>query len=157
MFFHYLIKNNYYTSAGKTGTAWAAVDQSYANKKYQASFCGYFPTEAPKYSCIVVVFNPQSGAYYGSALAAPVFRDIADMLYAKEFFKVKREETDNGEIHLPISKDGHQSELTAVYKALNMNYTTAERDATWVFTETEPAQVKAQSKTISKDNIHVYD
>jgi len=148
-----VIKNNFYTAAGKTGTAWAAVNGSYADKKYQASFCGYFPAEAPKYSCIVVVFNPQSGAYYGSALAAPVFRDISDMLYAKEFFKVKKENEETADAKIPVSKDGYQPELNQVYNTLGINYTSSQKDATWVFTETQPNQVNTQAKTISKNEM----
>ncbi|MFK7757774.1 MAG: penicillin-binding protein [Flavobacteriales bacterium] len=148
-----VLKNEFYTAAGKTGTAWAAVNGSYVDKKYQASFCGYFPAEAPKYSCIVVVFNPQSGAYYGSALAAPVFRDISDMLYAKEFFKVEKEETETEAAHIPLSKDGYQAELNEVYSSLGMEYTSGATDATWVFTETKPDHVNTQAKSISKNTM----
>jgi cell division protein FtsI (penicillin-binding protein 3) len=74
------LKNRYYTIAGKTGTAVIAnEDKGYVNggaKKYQASFCGYFPADNPKYSCIVVIVGPQ-GAFYGGSVAGPVFRGIA--------------------------------------------------------------------------------
>jgi len=79
------LKNRYYTIAGKTGTAVIAnEDKGYVNggaKKYQASFCGYFPADNPKYSCIVVIVGPQ-GAFYGGSVAGPVFRGIADKVYA---------------------------------------------------------------------------
>ncbi len=146
-----VLKNDSYSVAGKTGTAWAAVDGSYANKKYQASFCGYFPAEQPKYSCIVVVFNPQSGTYYGSALAAPVFKDIADMMYAKEFFKSEMVKEETEETSLPASKDGYQPEITQVYKDLGMNYNSSSQDASWIFTETGETQVEIKPKTINKD------
>ena len=146
-----VLNNDYYSVAGKTGTAWAAVDGSYANKKYQASFCGYFPAEKPKYSCIVVVFNPQSGTYYGSALAAPVFKDIADMMYAKEFFKSDIEKKEVSDSSLPASKDGYQSEITQVFKDLGMKYSSASQDASWIFTETGKTQVQVQAKNIKKN------
>lgn len=146
-----VLKNDSYSMAGKTGTAWAAVDGSYINKKYQASFCGYFPAEKPKYSCIVVVFNPQNGVYYGSALAAPVFKDIADMMYAKEFFKSELVSEKIVDTSLPASKDGHQSEITQVYNDLGMNYSSSSQDASWVFTETGETQVKVKPKTLKKD------
>ncbi len=148
-----VLKNNYYSVAGKTGTAWAAVDGSYANKKYQASFCGYFPAEKPKYSCVVVVFNPQSGTYYGSALAAPVFRDIADMMYTKEFFTSEVADKEISTTRLPASKDGHQIELSAVYNHLGVRYESSEKDAKWIFTETGEESVAIQPKTISKDKM----
>ena len=79
------LKNPYYTIAGKTGTAVIANDNrgytSEGGKKYQASFCGYFPADNPKYSIIVVIVGPK-GAYYGGSVAGPVFRGIADKVYA---------------------------------------------------------------------------
>jgi cell division protein FtsI (penicillin-binding protein 3) len=79
------MKNPYYTIAGKTGTAVIANENkgytSDGGKKYQASFCGYFPADNPKYSIIVVIVGPK-GAYYGGSVAGPVFRGIADKVYA---------------------------------------------------------------------------
>jgi cell division protein FtsI (penicillin-binding protein 3) len=79
------LKNPYYTIAGKTGTAVIANDNKgyvgEGGKKYQASFCGYFPADNPKYSIIVVIVGPK-GAYYGGSVAGPVFRGIADKVYA---------------------------------------------------------------------------
>jgi cell division protein FtsI (penicillin-binding protein 3) len=79
------MKNPYYTIAGKTGTAVIANDNKgyvgEGGKKYQASFCGYFPADDPKYSIIVVIVGPK-GAYYGGSVAGPVFRGIADKVYA---------------------------------------------------------------------------
>lgn len=79
------LKNPYYTIAGKTGTAVIANENkgytSEGGKKYQASFCGYFPADDPKYSVIVVIVGPK-GAYYGGSVAGPVFRSIADKVYA---------------------------------------------------------------------------
>jgi cell division protein FtsI (penicillin-binding protein 3) len=79
------LKNPYYTIAGKTGTAVIANENkgytSEGGKRYQASFCGYFPADNPRYSCIVVIVGPK-GAFYGGSVAGPVFRSIADKVYA---------------------------------------------------------------------------
>jgi cell division protein FtsI (penicillin-binding protein 3) len=79
-----------YKIAGKTGTAQVANKNEGYNKNgrkvYQASFVGYFPADAPKYSCIVVVNKPL-GDYYGASVAGPVFRQIADYVYAYEMGK----------------------------------------------------------------------
>jgi len=76
-----------YKIAGKTGTAQVANKNEGYNKNgrkvYQASFVGYFPADEPKYSCIVVVNKPL-GDYYGASVAAPVFKQIADYVYAYE-------------------------------------------------------------------------
>ena len=76
------IRSNIYKIAGKTGTAKIAYgDQGYSSDRYTASFVGYFPADMPRYSCIVVIQEPQ-GAYYGGQVAAPVFKMISDKLYA---------------------------------------------------------------------------
>jgi cell division protein FtsI (penicillin-binding protein 3) len=53
---------------------------------------GYFPFENPKFSCIVVIHNPKEHGYYGSDVAGPVFREIAD----KSFFATL-------DIHEPVN------------------------------------------------------
>ncbi len=62
--------------AGKTGTAQQLVDGSYQNKKYTASFAGFFPADNPKLALVVILDKPQ-GNYYGGSVAAPIFRNIA--------------------------------------------------------------------------------
>ena len=67
--------------AGKTGTC--QVDYSGDHEvQYISSFVGYFPADYPKYSCIVVIHRPnKSKGYYGSTVAAPVFKAIAKKIY----------------------------------------------------------------------------
>ncbi len=77
------IKNDFYSIAGKTGTAQIAQkNQGYNKSNYIASFAGYFPASKPKFSCIVVINDPSKSGYYGSAVAAPVFKEIADKIFA---------------------------------------------------------------------------
>jgi len=80
-----IVYNPLYKIAGKTGTAQVAdANKGYrANKQYQASFVGYFPADKPKYSMIVVINDPK-GAYYGALVSGPVFREIADRIYASD-------------------------------------------------------------------------
>lgn len=80
-----VIKNPYYKVAGKTGTAQVADgSKGYkGNRSYQASFCGYFPADKPKYSMIVVLNDPK-GVYYAALVAGPVFREVADKVYASD-------------------------------------------------------------------------
>ena len=70
--------------AGKTGTAQIAQNGNYNKKNYTASFVGYFPADDPKYTCIVVISNPMGGRYYGASVSAPVFKEIAEKVYATE-------------------------------------------------------------------------
>lgn len=77
----YKLKSDQYRFAGKTGTSQQNYGKRRRKKEYQASFAGYFPAENPKYSVIVVIYNPSRGGYYGGEVAGPVFREIADNIY----------------------------------------------------------------------------
>jgi len=78
------LQSPYYRLAGKTGTALVANGRrGYADHIYQSSFAGYFPADHPQYSCIVVIKNrAHAKKFYGAAVAGPVFKEIADKLYA---------------------------------------------------------------------------
>lgn len=86
---HAVLDNPYYKIAGKTGTAQVANGpHGYADHIYQATFCGYFPADHPMYSIIVTILNkPHAAHIYGASVAAPVFKAIADKLYALNFEK----------------------------------------------------------------------
>jgi len=72
-------KPDYYMFCGKTGTARTDYyDPNSPRKQYMASFVGYFPMDKPKYSCLVMVYDPVVGGFYGAEAALPVFRKIAD-------------------------------------------------------------------------------
>lgn len=79
------IESPYYTIAGKTGTAQVA-DKGirYSDGVYQGSFVGFLPADKPKYTiCVVIRTKPHSVAYYGGAIAAPVFRMVADKIFSE--------------------------------------------------------------------------
>ena len=76
----YQIKDSLFDVAGKTGTC--QLDYTKGEVQYISSFVGYFPVENPIYSCIVVIHRPDKKlGYYGSAVAAPVFKKIAKKIY----------------------------------------------------------------------------
>jgi cell division protein FtsI (penicillin-binding protein 3) len=80
---HRLYSPNF-SMAGKTGTA----QKNYASQdpdklKYISTFAGYFPADNPKYSCIVVIHEPdKSVGYYGADVSGPIFKSIAQKIYA---------------------------------------------------------------------------
>ncbi|MEQ1733192.1 MAG: penicillin-binding protein 2 [Bacteroidia bacterium] len=134
------LKTNYMKIAGKTGTAVIASSKgSYNNteesteaKAYQASFAGYFPAENPVYSCIVVVNNPSGKLYYGNVVAGPIFKEVADKIYATQLnlqttpvvdttFKIKK----------PLIQMGNSNDFATIMRAVlhNDNYKT---NADWV-------------------------
>jgi cell division protein FtsI (penicillin-binding protein 3) len=65
--------------SAKTGTA-QVVDPAtgkYSESDFIASFLGIFPTDDPEVVVYVVIQNPRGESYFGSTIAAPVFRDVA--------------------------------------------------------------------------------
>jgi cell division protein FtsI (penicillin-binding protein 3) len=114
-----VVYNPLYPIAGKTGTAQVAdANKGYkANKQYQASFVGYFPADKPKYSLIVVINDPK-GAYYGATVSGPVFREIADRIYASDMQMYNDMPTRLvGNTGNPPTKAGQSKATQKVYKA----------------------------------------
>jgi cell division protein FtsI (penicillin-binding protein 3) len=72
-----------FSMAGKTGTAQVDYGKGKDNMYYASSFVGFFPSDKPKYSCIVVVHKPNTAKnnYYGADVAGPVFKRIAQKIF----------------------------------------------------------------------------
>ncbi|MGA0023663.1 MAG: peptidoglycan D,D-transpeptidase FtsI family protein [Burkholderiales bacterium] len=66
-----------YTVAGKTGTAHKLEGGSYAANRYVSSFVGMAPASRPRVVIAVMIDEPSAGHYYGGAVAAPVFSQVA--------------------------------------------------------------------------------
>ncbi|WP_203256713.1 penicillin-binding protein [Hyunsoonleella ulvae] len=77
---HRLYSKNF-SMAGKTGTC----QKDYKDKEklnYISSFAGFFPADNPKYSCIVVIHEPDKKVgYYGADVSGPVFKTIAQKIF----------------------------------------------------------------------------
>ena len=89
------LKNAKCVVAGKTGTAWTVLrpdekpqkgkpfESINGEKKYQATFVGFFPADEPKYSAIVVVYTKLTrGSVYGGVIPAMTFKEIVDNLWS---------------------------------------------------------------------------
>lgn len=115
------IKNDYYKIAGKTGTAQKIVDGRYI-KEYNTSFVGYFPADAPKYSCIIVIDSPKGFRQYGSSVAAPVFKEIADKIYALDLQLHDKFHADKDahEGVFPVIRAGHREDLLKICDELSI-------------------------------------
>lgn len=110
-----------YTSGGKTGTAQMNDGaKGYGARRYQSSFAGYFPAEDPKYSIIVVIRNPRKG-YYGGTTAGPVFKELADMIYANDLAlhgTLANRKVNTAGAKVPLTLKGSKESSNAVYQAL---------------------------------------
>ncbi|QDP85382.1 peptidoglycan glycosyltransferase [Chryseobacterium sp. SNU WT5] len=77
--------------AGKTGTARFEYWKP-GPRKYIASFAGFYPSDNPKYTCIVMVHQPDNAkGFYGSTVAAPVFKEIAGKTFLKTPQNIEKE------------------------------------------------------------------
>jgi cell division protein FtsI (penicillin-binding protein 3) len=129
-----LFKGSPYKVAGKTGTALVANgNRGYADHIYQSSFAGYFPASKPRYSIIVVIKNkPFAKKYYGGAVAGPVFKEIADKLFALDISERQ------AEMNYTLTKDstrffyaGYYPEMKEVMTELKVNYKDSSSGAEW--------------------------
>ena len=111
-----------FSVAGKTGTA--QVSQGTAGYKngrvnYLVSFCGYFPADAPKYSCIVSIQKPGLPAS-GGLMAGSVFGKIAERVYAKNLRFDIRSAIDSTSNVIPPVKAGEMNEAFQVLNSLKV-------------------------------------
>ena len=116
------LRNPYFKIAGKTGTAQISGGTSgYQRGMYLASFAGYFPADNPKYSVIVTFNSPRGGAYYGGSVAGPVFKEIAEKIYAyQSMIEEEYDEEDEREIKLPDIKKGNTKDIIWLANKLDL-------------------------------------
>ncbi|MBL0128352.1 MAG: transpeptidase family protein [Flavobacteriales bacterium] len=147
------LKGAHFSIAGKTGTAKIARNGSYKQhgESYQASFCGYFPADAPKYSCIVVVNGPTMSGYYGNMVAGPIFTEIANKIYSNRL-ELQQERTlaaVDGP-RTPVSLSGHAGDLRIALAGLGVA-TEVSGEGEWMSTEAGDSTVVLRSRTILGD------
>lgn len=134
--------------AGKTGTAKTTDDKGRYVNVYQASFCGYFPAENPKYSCIVVIQGPTRNIY-GSVVSGTVFKEIADKVYASGLESVNHNELES--TTMPYSKNGLRSDLKEVMNRIGVEVNDKAGDYDWVKTITGEESVDFYTKKHKKN------
>jgi cell division protein FtsI (penicillin-binding protein 3) len=116
------LSNSHYKIAGKTGTAQISLSkEGYSKSLYQASFVGYFPADEPRYSCIVVVSAPSRHIYYGNLVAGPIFREVTDRIYIREFdLHRSSEEYAEQQPQAPYTKSGIRESVESAYDYLRL-------------------------------------
>ncbi|MFO7823512.1 MAG: penicillin-binding protein [Cyclobacterium sp.] len=118
------IKNETYSIAGKTGTAQKLENGRYT-QKYFTSFAGYFPADQPKYSAIIVIDSPKGFNAYGGDISAPVFREIADKIYAQDMAVQENERANKQpEVDLetfPYIRAGNVEELRMICNSMGIS------------------------------------
>lgn len=148
------LKNDNYKIAGKTGTAQVAQGTSgYRNKgrvQHQASFCGYFPADNPKYSCIVVINGPSRNVIYGNVVAGTVFKEISDKVYAQQIEMQRETDRSMDEVpyKVPVTKDGYREDLVTVFNELNVPASGLAGESDWVRTYNKGDYIELKDQTV---------
>lgn len=149
------LKNDNFKIAGKTGTAQIPDKKTRYKEKsritYQASFVGYFPADNPKYSCIVVVNAPSKYVYYGNLVAGPVFREIANKVYATSLDM--HEAINKGSVKLadiPFTKGGNSEQLTDALNFLDIPVKNNSKKSEWVNASVENEKLALNSRPVIK-------
>lgn len=149
-----------YTFAGKTGTT--QLNYKRLNSRthvggYQATFVGYFPADNPMYSCVVVINNPKVGGIYGSEVAGPVFREIADRAFAS---RVELHQAINAKARpnlperaLPDMELGTQEDISTVLSSLNIPYRSEAKTEWTLVRATESDSLRLESRNLPKDRV----
>lgn len=132
--------------AGKTGTAQVA-DQygSYhsGTTRYWLSFAGYFPADAPRYTCIVCLKKSGLPAS-GGGMSGVVFHHISEGVMAQNLKRSVDDARDTASVIIPDVKGG---DMVAAHYVLNQ--LGVETNNTWngSYTEGNPIWGKATRET----------
>lgn len=129
--------------AGKTGTAQISKGASgykQGGTSHQVSFCGYFPANRPKYSCIVVIREPKNEIPSGGKQAGGVFKEIAERIYSQNLrLKPGIKDTAYYTAGYPVLKAGKMISLKSLLNDLNIPFfpRNISNKTFWVNTKTD--------------------
>ena len=145
------IRTNNYLIAGKTGTTVINFNNRAEGeeKEYQASFAGFFPADNPRYSCIVVINNPRENGHYGGSVAAPIFKELADKVYASDMSIHKALQQSDEVVSLPKVMQGHVEDANNVLANFEINRIVTHEP--WMVASTTKTEVSLEVRRIERD------
>lgn len=117
------LKNPLYRVAAKTGTAQIANGSSGyrlsdGSMNYLGSVVGYFPADNPRYSMIVAfqtLHRPgERSQYFGSTAAAPLFKEVADVIFTSKDIFMERHSSGGSELTYDRSKGEYKLDSLGV-------------------------------------------
>jgi cell division protein FtsI (penicillin-binding protein 3) len=114
----------YFRVSGKTGTAMIASGSGGGYRsgtpRYMVSFCGYFPSEAPKYSCIVCIVKRGLPAS-GGGQCGPVFSEISQYIMSKGMYRDAEEAADSTSVFVPDVAQSNAQQTRELAKKLGLD------------------------------------
>jgi cell division protein FtsI (penicillin-binding protein 3) len=148
------LRSAHFKIAGKTGTAQIASDKAgykVNGVSYQASFVGYFPADAPRYTCIVVVSSPSRRGVYGNVVAGPIFREIADKIYSNRLEMQSATAEVNPEYRTPVSFGGYRADILTAMDGLHVPIV-VQGEGEWASTQAEDSTVVVGPRSVPQVN-----
>ncbi|GLR15772.1 penicillin-binding protein [Portibacter lacus] len=147
------LQSTFFDFAGKTGTArFGYADKDEEVKRYNGSFAGYFPAENPRYSCIVVIYEPKVDGFYGGTVAGPVFKSIAEQCFASKknlIASITDEEKPKlASFQKPNYSVGFSKDLEEVLKYVGLDY--SESDYPWSVVAPGEHSLQLKPKKVKK-------
>lgn len=145
------IESEMFPISGKTGTAMIAARGGYEG--YYVSFCGYFPSDNPKYTCFVGIRRPQ-GIPSGGLMPGAVFKTIAEGIYTRNTVAtpiLAQKDTVNSLI--PIVKSGSFKNTEIVLKKLKQDYNYSGDKVDWVNTDSSINGILLQGNSSIKQGL----
>ena len=109
----------YFKVSGKTGTAQFSENGSYAGHKYMVSFCGYFPSDDPKYSCIVCI-KKQGLPASGGGQCGPVFSEISQYIMSRDSVRNAIAAADSNSVFTPEVTKGSRRRANAIVEGMGL-------------------------------------
>lgn len=106
--------------SGKTGTAQFSENGSYASHKYMVSFCGYFPSDDPKYSCIVCI-KKQGLPASGGGQCGPVFSEISQYVMSRDSMRSAIAAADTNSVFVPEVTRGSGQRAEAIVEGMGLS------------------------------------
>lgn len=79
------LKSDKVALAGKTGTCYTVDPETrqYNTARKRLAFCGFFPADNPRYSCIVLTYYPKRNMFGAASTSGQVMRNIALKMYSR--------------------------------------------------------------------------
>jgi len=135
--------NKRFHVSGKTGTAQVAKNGSYASHRYMVSFCGYFPSEAPKYSCIVCILKDGLPAS-GGGQCGPVFSEISQYVMNQGVYRNPAEAADSTAYYTPLVSNGNMKETTDLLSLIDVPWRKTNNMTQWCTVDQDMAAKKTE-------------
>ncbi|MCK9501439.1 MAG: penicillin-binding protein [Fermentimonas caenicola] len=125
-----VVASDYFSIAGKTGTAQIAGGGGYSG--YYVSFSGYFPADEPMYTIFVGLRKPK-GVPSGGGMAGMVFKNIAEQTYLRKVRLLAEDcKVDSTLQKAPEIKHGNWNNNKYVLNKLNLSVADKNSDSDWV-------------------------